>query len=296
MSLSSALLTPRNLELVRKDSWKFGRPKIIEAGLRYYEQHPEEVERIAANLAYVGLPNGPSQLERVVREILAHYYEKLFVLVKGYEAWWIASHRVETGESLAPFTHARETGRAVFVAQSHYGATYLLASVFMVHGIHLHMVGNFPEPVGTMLARNVDALREKFKTAKVSLLNLADPSVDVPMEMFRLLLSGEVVSNVFDENNAFSKPVTLLGRTVMGGSGMELFLRRFDDRKVMVVAPFLVRTSEDSFRLEADWHTLSGGEIVPRLFGSLEQRIRQDFAQWYFIHELHHSIPAEGGR
>ena len=46
MSIGSFLATTENLELVKKNSWKFGRPKIIEMGVRYYEQHLDQVGHI----------------------------------------------------------------------------------------------------------------------------------------------------------------------------------------------------------------------------------------------------------
>lgn len=290
MSVGAALLNPENLELVRKCSWKFGRPQIIEQGLAYYAAHPADVQQIADNLAYLGLPAAGAALDAVLTDIVAHYYEKLFALVKGYEAYWIALNRVEVGDSLAPFIEARETNRAVFVGQSHFGATYLMASVLMVRGIDVNLVGFFPEPVGGLLAQNVDAMATRYRTGRATLLNLAEPGVDVPLRMMQLLHQRRVVSNVFDENNQFCKPRRLLGRQVMGGTGMDLILRSFTDEQVVVVTPFLVRTSEETFRYEIDRHRLADGDIIGSFYRSLERRIRAHPSQWYFVHEVHESF------
>lgn len=293
MSIGSYLLTREYLELVKKNSWKFGRPKIIEAGLTYYENHPADVERIASNLAYMGLPDRGGALDEVLREMAVHYYEKLFVLVKTFEGAWIARNRIDMGDSLAVFREAADTGKGIFIGQSHFGATYLMASALMVHGVEVNSVGNFPEPVGSMLAASVDTLATKYGTARANLLNLADPAVDVPMEMISRLLMGKTVSNVYDENNQFSRPVTLLGRKLMGGTGMDLILRNFSDEKIIVVTPFLVRTSNETFRYELDRHYLEKGDIIDSFFRSLEKRVKEHFAQWYFIHELHESFVQE---
>jgi lauroyl/myristoyl acyltransferase len=290
MSVGSHLLNEENLRLAGKLSWKFGRPKIIEAGMRYYDEHPEDVERVASNLEHFGLPGRGEALDRVLREIVAHYYEKLFVLVKGYEAHWIAGNRIEVGDSLEPFREAREAERAVFVGQSHFGATYLMASVLMVHGIDVNTVGNFPEPVGGMLQRNVDEMAERWKTGRARLLNLADPSVDVPTEMLTALKQRKVVSNVYDENNRFCREVELLGRRIRGGTGMDKVLAGFDDSTCTVVTPFLVRTSDETFRYELDRHSLDSGDIIESFFDSYEKRIRAHFEQWYFIHEVHENF------
>ncbi|MCP4605614.1 MAG: hypothetical protein GY847_34690 [Proteobacteria bacterium] len=290
MSIGSYLLTREHLELVKKKSWKFGRPEIIERGMRYYDEHPEDVTVIADHLDFMGLPNRGAALDSVLCEIVVHYYEKLFVLVKTYEAYWIAKNRIEMGDSLDHFFEARETNRSVFVGQSHFGATYLMGMALMVHGIDINAVGKFPDPVGAMMLQTSEVVTNKYGAGTATLINLADEDVDVPMEMMRLLMTKKVVSNVFDENNQFCKPVTLLGKTVMGGTGMDLILRNFSDEKVVVVTPFLIRTSEETFRYELDRHELKGTDIIASFYSSLEKRIKKHYEQWYFIHELHNSL------
>jgi hypothetical protein len=149
--LSAHLLNKENLDLVRRSAWKLGRPRIVELGLRYFGAHPGEVARISANLERMGLACDGAALDAALEGIAAHYYEKLFALVKTYEAYWIARNRVELGGSLEVFAEARAARKGVFVAQSHFGATYLLASVLMANGIEASMVGNFPGQVGSML-------------------------------------------------------------------------------------------------------------------------------------------------
>ena len=290
MSISSFLLNKENLELVGKNSWKFGRPLIVDQAMGYYDQHPAEVDRIAGNLAFFGLPSTGADLDGVLREIAAHYYEKLFALVKTYEAVWIAKNRVDVGSSMEPFIEARETGKAVFVGQSHFGATYLMYLILMVHGFDIHVVGNFPSPVGPMLVETNDLISKKYETGSTRLLNLAEPDVDVPFEMMRMLATRKIVSNVFDENNEFCKPVSLLNKTVMGGTGMDVILRNYSDERVIVVTPFMIRTSDETFRYELDRHTLDEEDIIARFYGSLERRIREHYQQWYFIHEVHESF------
>ena len=290
MSVGSVLLIKENLELVRKKSWKFGRPLIIDQGLSYYADHPQEVEQIAGNLAYMGLPHSDRDLDDVLREIAAHYYEKLFVLVKTYECFWIAQNRIEIGNSLEPFREAEQTGKAVFVGQSHFGATYLMASVLMANGIDVNMVGFFKPPVSHMLDETIKTIEDRYHTAKARILNLADENIDVPMEMMKCLSSKQVVSNVYDENNAFCRPQNLLGRKIMGGTGMDKILDNFTDDQVIVVTSFLIRTSDETFKYEVDRHWLSQGNIIDSFFRSLEKRIKEYFTQWYFIHELHHNF------
>jgi lauroyl/myristoyl acyltransferase len=287
MSIGSFLLTRENLDLVARLSWQRGRPQIVEQGMRYYDQHPDDVAEVSDNLAFMGLPHAGAELDEALRHIAIHYYEKLFGLVKRYETVWIVRNRVEVGESLAPFHEAREQGKAVFIAGCHFGGTYLIPGVLMANGIETAMVGRYPEPVLGMFRATARELVERYGTAPIHLLNVDDPGTDVPFEMMTRLMRGGVVSNVFDEPNQFARPVTLLGRTIRGGAGMDLVLRSFSDDKVVVVTPFLVRTSDETFRLEVDRHLLSCGDIVASFFASLEARVRAHYAQWYFIHELH---------
>jgi len=284
------LLTPENLELVKKSSWMEGRTRMVELGMRYFDGHPEETSLLAANLASVGLASEGADLERALRHLVIHYYEKLFVLVKDYEGYWIAKNRIHFGDSLEPFEEARRTGKAVFIGQSHFGATYLMGLALMVQGFDLYSVGNFPGEVGEVMRRSADHIARRYDTGRVHLLNLADPDTDVPVEMMRRLSQGEIVSNVYDEANALCRPVRLLDATVRGGTGMDRVLSAFDDDQVIVVTPFLVRTSEDSFSYELDRHRLSDGDIVESFYRSLEQRVRDYPHQWYFAQEVHNSI------
>ena len=58
----------------------------------------------------------------------------------------------------------------------------------------------------------------------------------------------------------------------------------------MILTPFLVRTSDETFRYEVDRHYLSDGDIVESFYRSLEERVKKYYPQWYFIHELHESF------
>jgi hypothetical protein len=291
MSVGKHLLNPPNLDLVKRLSWRFGRPKILEQGLRYYEAHPQDVAQVVRNLEHMGLPARGAALDEVLQGIVAHYYEKLFILVKGYEAVWIARNRVEIAPgALEPLEEARSAGKAVFLAGSHFGASYLQALVLAARGWDLHAVGRFPGPVGQALRANDARFAERYGTGRTTFLDVGDTESDVPGTMLQLMMTGGVLANVFDENNAFSRPRRLLGRTVHGGSGMDLILRHFDDRRVVVVTPFLIRTGDDTFRYETDHHSLASPDIVGDFYRSLERRLEHHHAQWYFIHELHEAL------
>ncbi len=292
MSVGKALLTKENLALVKQKSWKFGRPLIIEQGMRHYESHPDEVARIAQNLAFMGLPHQGTGLDNVLQHIVIHYYEKLFALVKAYESYWTVRNRVEMTDTVEQIESAQAEGKAGFLAQSHFGATYLLGGALTAHGLNPHMVGNYPEPVFGMMRETIERLATRYGAGRIHLLNVALPQTDVPFEMMRLLMTKKIVSNVFDEGNQFCKPVTLLGKTIMGGAGMDLILRRFTDDDVVVLTPYLIRTSDDTFRFEVDRLSLGRGDIIEQLFESLEKRLLQHHVQWYFIQELHHNFRA----
>jgi lauroyl/myristoyl acyltransferase len=290
MSIGSFLTSKENLALVKRYSWSFGRPEIIKQGLRYFNDNPDEVDQIINNLNYMGFASAGRALDDVLEGIVIHYFEKLFSLVKTYEAFWICKNRVELGDTLDVFKEAASSNKAVFIAQSHFGATYFLAAVLMVNGFEVNTVGKFPEPVGSMLVKNSNVMTKRYGAARANIINIADSSVDVPMEMFRLLYLKKIVSNVFDENNRFSRPVKLLGKDLFGGSGMDLILKNLNDNKVILVTPFLVRTSDETFRYEIDRHYFSKGDIIESFYRSLEKRIKIYPEQWYFIRELHESM------
>jgi len=293
MSLSSFLQSEENLALVGRSGWRAGLRSILEQGRRYYGDHEDAVRRVAANLAHLGLPSDGAALEASLDGVVAHYFEKLFVITKTFDAYRLARERIEVGLSLAPLFEARRRGKGVFIGQTHFGATYLLGLTLMVHDLDLFMVARFPEPVGGMMMRVGETIARRYGTARARLINMAEKDVDVPGEMLRLLIKRQIVSNVFDEHNSLCKQVELLGRPIMGGTGMDLILRNFDDERIAVVTPFLVRTSDETFRLEVDQHFLDQEDIIQSFFNSLEKRVAAHPEQWYFIHEVHENFVSD---
>jgi lauroyl/myristoyl acyltransferase len=291
LSIGKFLLNKENLNFVAKNSFKFGKPYIVDEGMKYFEKNSAEVERIGKNLQYMGLPSSGKNLDDTLRGIAVHYFEKLFVLTKNYEMFWIAKNKIETGCSLEIIKEAQDSKKAVFAAQSHFGASYFMSITFMVNGFNIASVGKFPEPVGSMIKNGSETIAQKYGTGKTKLINIADPQCDVAYEMFSTLLRGGILSNVFDENNQFSNKADLLGKKVMGGSGMDIILQKWNDEKLVVVTPFLVRTGEDSYRFELDRHYLNKGNIIQSFYDSLGKRISSHPDQWYFIHELHEAVP-----
>ncbi len=294
MSIASFLLNKENISFVGSHSFSRGKPVIVEQGLRYFDSHDDEREEIVNNMRFMGLNTSASAVEAVLRGISEHYYEKLFILTKKYEAVWMAKNRVETDKDAIDRLHnALASGRSVFLAQSHFGASYLMGITLMSRGFDIHMVGKFPEPVGSMIGDGARLISERYGIGKTFLINIADDKTDVPHEMFKVLLGGQMLSNVFDENNEFCQEVTLLGKTIMGGSGMAQLLKNFTDDRLLVATPFMVRTGDDTFRFELDFHSLSSDDIIADFFQSLEKRISCCPEQWYFLREVHESIPVQ---
>jgi lauroyl/myristoyl acyltransferase len=293
MGIGSHLLSDDNLALVARSSWREGRRQIVELGRRYYDEHPSEARRVADNLAHLGLASDDRALDAALDGVVVHYFEKLFALVSVYDGYRVAKRRIDVGLSLKPLLEAQRRGQGVFIGQSHFGATYLLGVTLMLHGFDPHMVASFPGPVGAKLVRNARLIASRYNTGQLSLLNLADPKVDVPGEMLRLLVKRQMVSNVFDEMNEFCKDVKLLGRALKGGTGMDMILRNFDDEKIVVVTPFLIRTSDETFELEIDQHLLKDGDVIDSFYRSLEKRVKKYPDQWYFIHEVHENFVVE---
>jgi lauroyl/myristoyl acyltransferase len=288
--LGSFIQTKENVEMVRKESWKFGREKFLELGLQYFKDHPEDVNQIIENLQAFNLDSSEQAVQQVLVETVAHYYEKLFVLTKQYEAYWIVTNRIEVADILEPLREAKQQGKGVFLGQSHFGVTYFLASVFMAHNFDLTTVGFFPGPVGEMLKANTQHFTEKYKTGKLGIINLAEPGVSPPLAMMQSLNNREMMMNVFDEKNSLCKPVDFLGRKMWGGTGMDQILGNYTDEQIQVATPFLIRTSEETFRLELELHQLSSPNIIQDFFNALEKRVKQYPAQWYFLQEVHENL------
>jgi lauroyl/myristoyl acyltransferase len=294
MSLKQDLQTRDNLELVAGQSWKHGRRAILERGMAYYDRHPDDVARVRDNMAAVGLDHSDESVRSALEGIVVHYFEKFFVMTKNFEAHWIVENRILTGGALAPLEKAREEGRGVFIGQSHFGGTYLLVPTLITAGVDMSFVGSFPGPVYRMLAANIDAYADRWSTGRATIVNVAGEGTTVAENMIGSLLAREVVMNVFDENNAFSREVRFLGRTLWGGSGMDRILSRMDPAKISVMTAFAVRLDDERFRIELDEHDPAAGDVIQQMFDSLARRVADHPEQWYFLQELHHSLGPVG--
>lgn len=290
MSLKDHLQTRENLGIVAKNSWKHGRREILDRGMAYYEGHPEDVARVRENMQSVGLDASDEPLARALEGIIAHYFEKFFVMTKNFEAHWIVQNRIEVGDALVPIHEARAAGRGVFIGQSHFGGTYLLVPTIITSGLDISFVGLFPGPVHAVLESNIRGYSDRWRTGRATVVNVADEGAMVAEVIIGSLLAGEPVMNVYDENNAFSRQVSLLGRTIWGGSGMDRILGRLDPSRISVVTAFAVRQDEESFRIEVDVHDLSSPDLMQEMFDSLGRRVKAHPEQWYFLQELHHSF------
>jgi lauroyl/myristoyl acyltransferase len=290
MSLKDALQVRELVETVTKQSWSFGRAAVLERGLAYYDEHPGDVERIRQNLEHMGLDGSQGAVRASLEGVIAHYYEKLFVMTKDFEAHWLIENRIDFGDALSPIEENRARGRGLFLGQSHFGGAYLLVPALMTRGLDVTFVALFPPPVFAMLRANIERYAARWSTGKVRLLNVAEEGALIAEIMMGALRAGEIVMNVFDENNAFSRQVSLMGRSLWGGSGMDRILAPFGPEKVDVITPFMVRTGEDSFRLETEAHSLGSDDIVQDMYRSLGKRVSAHPDQWYFIQELHHSF------
>lgn len=291
MSIGKFLLNKENLDYVGKNSFIFGKKFIIEKSLGYYDDNPAEVEQIVKNLEYMNLASSGGALDDVLKGLGTHYFDKLFILTKVFEMHWLAKNRIDYGNTMEVFEEAKERKVPVFVGHNHFGASYFMGISLMIHGLNVSSVGKFPEPVGSIIKGNSEKISEKFGIGKTNVINLADPDVDVAWEMFNTLLRGGILSNVFDESNEFSGEITMLGKKLIGGSGMDLILKKYNDEKIILVTPFIIRTGEDTFRFELDRHYMKDGNIIQSFYNSLGKRVEKYPDQWYFIHELHEAMP-----
>jgi lauroyl/myristoyl acyltransferase len=290
MSLKDHLQTREILEAVARQSWKHGRTTVLEQGMAYYDGHAEDVAQVRSNIGAMGLDDSDAAVSRALAGIVAHYFEKFFVMTKNFEAHWMVENRIDAGNALEPLHQARAEGKGVFIGQSHFGGTYLLVPTLITHGFDMSFVGLFPGPVFHMLEANVNSYTERWKTGRATIVNVADEGALVPEIMMGSLSTGELVMNVFDENNAFSREVDLLGTRIWGGSGMDRILSRMDPDKVVAATPFAIRTGDESYRIEIDMHDLRSVDIIQDMFDSLGRRVSANPDQWYFLQELQHSL------
>lgn len=286
MSLSAYLQNSQRLAAIRGKEPSAVRAHIMRLGEEWYREHPEENELIAQNLRDLALPADEQTVARVRAHIILHYFEKLLPLCgdPGYYHRFLAE-RVDGGEVAERLGEATGAGRGVLLAMPHFGAVELIAPLLAMRMLPVTAVLRFKTAALSHMAHDhVRRMADSGLFSRIRFIEIGKPGTNAALDMAAVLRRGEILLSVFDEKTDYSVPVTLMGRRVWGGAGLDK-LMKFAGASIDIYGAFMLRREQERYSLHLRPVDPRGDNPVQQLYDELERMLENHLEQWYFLHE-----------
>jgi hypothetical protein len=284
MGLSEFLQSPELLRFARTARPGAFREKLVARAHEWFSGHPEEREALRSNCRTLGLSDAPAALDILQHHLALHYYEKLLPLCGTPAAYheYMQSH-VDAEEAVSGIRRHLTKDKAVLLVGSHFGAVELIVPVLAMHRIPVTPVLRFRSDEFSRAAHDRAAqMAASGLFSSVNFIEIGKPDTPAALAMSAVLRRREVLLTMVDEKTEYSTPVSLLGRRVWGGAGIDRLLK-FTPAPTTVQTVFMVRDGE-KYRLES--HEVSAdAAMVQRIFSMIEQMVLMHPEQWYFLHE-----------
>jgi len=285
MSLSKTLQSPEVLQQIFGKSLLEIRQLFLGIGNVWYEENPEEENQIRENLEALGITFDNQIVASIKENIIYHYAEKVLPLAGSAEHFstFLDIH-VDSTEAKSLITEAQKKG-GVLIATPHFGGVELVVPTIARMGVNANAVLKFSTQNLSDKARAfADNMCSTGLFAPISFIELGKPNSNGALEMAAALRRGEVLFTVFDEETGYSVPANLFGKTVEGGSGLDKLLK-FAGASVTAYNVFMIRTGEDTFKMQLVPVDLTSENPIQIMYNNLEVILREHLEQWYFLHE-----------
>ena len=118
----------------------------------------------------------------------------------------------------------------------------------------------------------------------IRFIEIGKPGTSIALEMAAALRRKEILISVFDERTDYSKPVTLFGKQVSGGAGLDKLIA-FANVPVDVYTAFMIRLENYRYQLKLNKINTEDKNIIQQMYNNLQNIISSHCEQWYFLHE-----------
>jgi lauroyl/myristoyl acyltransferase len=286
MSLSKHLQSREILVAIASKTPDACREFILAKGWEWFSRHETERERIVKNLAAFSFTPSDALVEKIQEHIILHYYEKVLAFCGTPQTYSeFLKERVAGSEAVGKVKEALASGAGVVLAIAHFGGVELLAPVLSAHAVPLNIVLRFTTE---LFSQAVHAHARRFLEsgcfAGNSFIEIGKPGTRAALEMAAVLRRKEALVSVFDEETEYSKPVSLFGRRVLGGAGLDRLLR-FTGGNVRIFNAFVIRTGINRYSLRVMEIDAGSPDPVQDMYNNLHQVVINTLEQWYFLHE-----------
>jgi lauroyl/myristoyl acyltransferase len=285
MSLSKYLQSPETIKSIFGRSPDDARSLILDRGMTWLADHPEEAEIIKNNLISLGISFTEGLIVDIQEHIVLHYYEKILPLCGNPEFYYrFLNENVDVSE-IDTLKGALEKERGILATVAHFGGVELIVPTLALFKLPIHPVLRFTtEQFSKVAHKHAKDMEESGLFGPINFIEIGRQGTVAAMDMAAVLRRKEVLVSVFDEETEYSIPVNLFGREILGGAGLDRLLR-FTNTPVAVFNTFMVRTGINKYRLKFIEVDISAENPIQVMFDNLENSIKEHLEQWYFLHE-----------
>ena len=285
MSLSKYLQSNEILRAISGKDPTIARSLILDKGLHWLAEHPEEGALIKKNLSCFTIPFTEDLIECIQEHIVLHYYEKILPLCGDPEFYYnFLNDNVDIHE-IYTLTEALKHGKGVLVTVAHFGGVELIVPALAMFKIPIHPVVRFTtEQFSHIAHKHAKDMEESGFFGPITFIEIGRQGTMAALEMAAVLRKKEVLVSVFDEETEYSIPVKLFGREILGGAGLDRLLR-FTNTPVTLFNAFMIRTEGNRYQLKFVGIDITKENPIQRMFNNLEAIIKENLEQWYYLHE-----------
>ncbi len=287
MGLSEQFQTPAIFAAIQSSSSiEAVRDLIVQTGRNWFLEHPDQRSTIYKNAHSFGLPLDETFIEDFSYNLFLHYFEKLLPLFGGArELSDFVQKNIDCSDALACIKDQRSRGNGLLLAGAHFGAVELIVPALANNFIPVTPVLKFKTAGFSKAAR--ERAQEMYKSGffgEIDFVEIGKPDTIAALDMAAVLRRQECLLTMLDEKTDYSVPVTLLGKQVFGGAGLDRLVK-FTRANVTVAFIAMVRTGDLSYRINIIPIDNCQEELAQKLATASEQVIKKNPEQWYFLHE-----------
>lgn len=259
---------------------------VLDKGTQWYNENPEESRLIEKNLVELGFKVSDPLVENIKKHVILHYYEKLLPLCGGPEFYFdFIRKSMECQNACEQIRSSIGSGKGVLLAIAHFGAVEFIAPSLASYKLPLNVVLRFTSEHFSRIAhKQAEDLFNSGFFGPINFIEIGKPGTSTALEMAAALRRKEILISVFDEKTDYSKPVTLFGKKVYGGAGLDKLIH-FSNAPVEVYTAFMIRGEENRYSLELNPVYQTDENILKQMYTNLQDMVGKAKEQWYFLHE-----------
>lgn len=285
MSLSKYFQQPSMFTKMHEIGLDAFRDYMMEEGMRWYNENPEEGLLIKKNLGDLGFDDSDTMVEKVKYHIILHYHEKMVPFIGDHNDYYnFLNKYVDHKEAFEKLEDMRSRSKACLITSPHFGAIEFCMPTLSMTKHKMNLVLKYSTPEFSKKSQDMaKVMSDTGKFGEFNFIELGKPKTMAALEMAAALRREEILFSVFDEKTPYSSVSNLCGRKVWGGGGLDKLLN-FTKTKVSIGTVFMIRTTDTTYKMHLvevphDENSIQG------MYNALEDVIKDHLEQWYFLHE-----------